>query len=179
MSGRKKDGSEPDASSGITHSQLDRRELLRAVTTLAAALGLPGVALSPAASAATPISVDAFRDLTIALTGYTAREPFLAKDFLEAFAAEAADLARLHEIVRSDPPDAWEVKIASAGLSDLAEALVSACYTGMVGEGANQRVLSYLGAFAWYACGYTKPPTQCDWNFGAWADAPPPGRYQG
>jgi hypothetical protein len=117
--------------------------------------------------------------MTIALTGYTPRDRFLAKDFLDAFASEAADLVKLHDIVRSNPPAAWEPMIASAGLSNLAETLVSAWYTGMVGEGANQRVLSYLGAFVWYACGYTKPPTQCDWDFGAWADPPPPGRYPG
>jgi hypothetical protein len=160
------------------HGGLDRRQLLLAVTTLAAALGLPGAGPSPTAAEA-PIGVDAFRDLTVALTGYTPRERFLAQDFLDAFAPEAADLARLHGLVRNNPPDAWEPLIAAAGLSNLAEALVSAWFTGMVGEGSERRVLSYLGAFVWYACGYTKPPTQCDWDFGAWADAPPPGRYRG
>jgi hypothetical protein len=144
---------------------------------LAAAFGLPGASSSEAAASGT-VGVDAFRDLTIALTGYTPRERFLVKDFLDAFTSEAGELARLHGIVRDNPPDAWDREIAGAGLTELAETLVSAWYTGMVGEGADRRVLSYLGAFVWYACGYTKPPTQCDWDFGAWAEPPPPGRFR-
>ena len=168
-----------DRHKGAEDRGLDRRQLLLAVTTLAATLGLPGAGPPPTSAAGPPIGVDAFRDLTVALTGYTPRERFLAQDFLDAFASEAADLARLHGLVRNNPPDAWEPLIAAAGLTNLAEALVSAWFTGMVGEGSERRVLSYLGAFVWYACGYTKPPTQCDWDFGAWADPPPPGRYRG
>jgi fructose 5-dehydrogenase small subunit len=162
-------------------ASLDRRRLLLAVSLLAAALGLPGSAASRAEGAANAggIGMDSFRDLSVALTGFAPRDASLAESFRDAFAAEAADLARLHEIVRHQPPGAWDAAIAAAGLAPLAEALVTAWYTGMVGEGADRRVVSYLDAFVWYAVGYTKPPSQCDWGFGAWADPPPPGRFPG
>ena len=159
-------------------ASLDRRHLLVAVSTLAAALGLPGGGAAQAGGVADPaIGLDAFRDLSVALTGFAPPDVSLAESFRDAFAAEAADLGRLHDIVRHQPPEAWDAAIAAAGLGPLAEALVTAWYTGMVGEGANRRVVSYLDAFVWYAVGYTKPPSQCDWDFGAWADPPPPGRY--
>jgi hypothetical protein len=160
-------------------ASLDRRQFLVAVSTLAAALGLPGGGAA-AQAGGTPdpaIGLDAFRDLSVALTGFAPPDVSLAESFRDAFAAEAADLGRLHDIVRHQPPEAWDAAIAAAGLGPLAEALVTAWYTGMVGEGANRRVVSYLDAFVWYAVGYTKPPSQCDWDFGAWADPPPPGRY--
>jgi hypothetical protein len=157
-----------------------RRKLLVAVSTLAAALGLPGSAAAQAGDVPDPaIGLDAFRDLSVALTGYAPPDISLAESFRDAFAAEAADLARLHEIVRHEPPEDWDAAIGAARLAPLAEALVAAWYTGMVGEGADRRMVSYLDAFVWYAVGYTKPPSQCDWDFGAWADPPPPGRYPG
>lgn len=158
-------------------ASIDRRELLAAVSALVAALGLPVLPTEAATAPPQAIEINAFRDLTVALTGFAPRDAALPDEFLEAFAAEAASLSQLHSIVRDTPPEEWDAAIDAAGLGTLAEALVQAWYTGTVGEGAEQRVLTYLDAFVWYACGYTKPPSQCDTDFGAWADAPPRGRF--
>jgi hypothetical protein len=149
-------------------NELDRRELLVAVSTLAAALGLPGAALAQPAPALTALE---FASLSSAIAGFPP-DPGLAASFLEAFSDQAAELAKLHDLLRTVPPEQWEAKIAAEGLAPLAEALATAWYTGMVGEGADQRVLTYLDAFAWYAVAYTKPPTRCDISFGAWAEPP-------
>jgi hypothetical protein len=155
-----------------------RCELLLAVTALAALLRLPS------ATAAAGIGVAEFRDLSIALTGYAPRDQFLPGQFLPgqflgAFAAEAEELGRLHAILRSEPAERWEAAIEAAALAELAQALIGAWYTGMVGEGPEQRVISYLDAFVWHACGFTKPPGKCDTDFGAWAEQPPQGQDSG
>ena len=150
-------------------NELDRRELLVAVSTLAAALGLPGAASAQPAPALTALE---FASLSSAIAGFPPADPDLAAGFLEAFSAQAAELAKLHEIVRTVRPDEWTEKIAAEGLAPLAEALTTAWYTGVVGEGADERVLTYLDAFAWYAVAYTKPPTRCDISFGAWSEPP-------
>jgi hypothetical protein len=168
-----------DISAAHLHATtIDRRELLVAVSSLAALLGLPGIADQPALAAAHEIDISGLRDLTAALTGYSPSDAALPELFLEAFASDAVKLAQLHTIVRGTPEDGWDDAIAAAGLAPLAAALVQSWYTGMIGEGPEERVLTYLDAFVWYACGYTKPPTRCDTNFGAWADAPPPGRFR-
>lgn len=154
---------------------IDRRELLLAVSALASLFALPGAAKA----AATPATIDlaGFRDLTAALTGYSPRDASLPALFLDAFAADVEQLAELHAIVRETPDANLADAIKSAGLDTLASTLVQSWYTGTIGQGDEERVLTYLDAFVWYACGYTKPPTRCDTNFGAWADAPPPGRF--
>jgi len=161
------------------HAQpsINRRELLAAVSALVAALALDGRAGALAANGDAPIDIDAFRALTNALTGFSARDESVVQDFLQAFSAEAAELTKLYEIVRETPENQWDAAIAAAGLTPLATGLTTSWYTGMIGKGPDQRVISYLDAFAWYAVGYTKPPSQCDTNFGAWADRPPPGRF--
>ena len=158
--------SRPD---GHGPNELDRRELLIAVSTIAAAFGLPGTA---SAQPAATLSTMEFASLSSAIAGFPPADPDLAASFLEAFSAQAGELAKLYEIVRTVRPDEWEEKIAAEGLAPLAEALTTAWYTGTVGDGADQRVLTYLDAFAWYAVAYTKPPTHCDISFGAWSEPP-------
>jgi hypothetical protein len=148
--------------------ELDRRELLIAVGTLAAALGLPGPSLAQAAALTDPD----FANLANLIAGFPPADPDITRQIHQAFAAEAADLARLYDLVRDTDPAGWDAAIASAGLTPLAEALSTAWYTGTVGAGDDQRVVTYLDAFAWYAVGYTKPPTRCDISFGAWSEPP-------
>jgi hypothetical protein len=151
--------------------ELDRRELLLAVTTLAAAFGLPGAA-APAKASNTPLSNDDFANLSNLVAGFPPADPDLTAQFREAFASETDELVQLYDIVRTQPEAAWPAAIKAARLGPLAEALVTAWYVGGVGKGANQRVITYLDAFAWYAVGYTKPPTRCDVSFGAWEARP-------
>ncbi|MER8441322.1 sorbitol dehydrogenase family protein [Mesorhizobium sp. M1312] len=153
-----------------------RRELLIAVSTLAAFFGLPAAARSQVALSSA-IDPSAFRELTGILTGMSPSDATLPELFLQAFSADAADLGKLHAIVTEQPETEWDSAIASAGLKPLSESLIQAWYTGSVMHGSEERVLTYLDAFVWHACGYTKPPTRCDTNFGAWANAPPPGRF--
>jgi hypothetical protein len=153
-----------------------RRELLIAISTLAAYFGLPGAARSQTAASGA-IDSAAFRELTGMLTGISPSDASLPELFLQAFSADAANLGKLHAIVTQQPESEWDSAITSAGLKPMSEALIQAWYTGSITQGSDERVLTYLDAFVWHACGYTKPPTRCDTNFGAWADAPPPGRF--
>lgn len=123
------------------------------------------------------LSLDGFRDLLSALTGFAPRDVSLVEAFREAFADELAGLKQLSDIVVNSSESEWPVRIKEAKLEPLAESLVTTAYTGIAGEGTEARVITYLNAFVWHACGYTKPPSQCDWNFGAWAYPPPRGRF--
>jgi hypothetical protein len=147
---------------------IDRRELLVAASTLAAALGFPDGALAQGRD----ISAIDFASLSNAVAGFPPADPSLASHFLEAFSDRMADLADLLDIVRTSSEQEWQQRIDAAGLTPLADALATAWYTGMVGEGDDKRVVTYLDAFAWNAVGYTNPPTRCDISFGAWAEPP-------
>jgi hypothetical protein len=129
------------------------------------------------AAASGGIELNAFRELTSLLTGLLPGDASLPELFLQAFSADAADLGKLHAIVTEHPEAEWDGAIAAAGLKQLAESLIEAWYTGSITQTSQERVLTYLDAFVWHACSYAKPPTRCDTNFGAWADAPPPGRF--
>jgi hypothetical protein len=155
---------------------LNRRVLLEAILALAGTLGAP-IGAVPAAGAA-PFDAARLRELIAAMTGISPRDPTLAQAFLDAFADDLARLKTLSDIVLHNPEGRWDEKISEAGLDGLAESLITACYTGMAGTGDDEKVITYLGAFVWYACRYTKPPSQCDWDFGAWADPPPEGRFE-
>ncbi len=170
------DQAEVPRSGGGDRLAVNRRELLAVAGALLGALGLPGTGLAGAPAAAPgfiPIPADAFHDLSVALTGYSPRDPSLVAAFRDAFSAELNQLQQLYDIVSATPAGGWTQAVAGAGLSDLAEQLVLAWYTGIVGEGEEQRVLTYLDALVWYAVGYTKPPSTCDTDFGAWALRPP------
>jgi len=161
----------------VTGTTVARRELLVAVSTLIAFFGLPRAGYSQNVQPVGAIDLGSFRELTSALTGISPSDATLPEVFLQAFASEAAALSKLHAIVTGDAEEQWDQAINAAGLKPLAESLMQAWYTGSFGQGDNERILTYLDAFVWHACGYTKPPTRCDTNFGAWADAPPPGRF--
>ena len=151
---------------------VSRRELLAVAGAIIGTLAVPD-----AASAVGPVlDVDAFQTVSRALTGYSPANRGLAAALREAFADELEKLTRLRDILEATPTGDWTRAIADAGLADLAEALIDAWYTGIVGAGDEQRVVTYLDAFVWYAVGYTKPPSRCDTGFGAWADRPP-GEY--
>lgn len=166
---------EPEAK-GIGRLAMNRRELLAVAGAILSALGTPGraSAQSGGTSLFIPISTDAFHDLTLALTGYAPRDPSMVGAFYEAFSHELAQLQRLHDLLVSESDrDDWPEAMAEAGLAPLAEQLIAAWYTGIVGEGEAARVVTYIDAFVWYAVGYTKPPSTCDTDFGAWAVRPP------
>lgn len=153
---------------------LDRRALLGLVALFASG-SVQNAPQAVAQAAAMPL--DGFRDLLSALTGFAPRDVTLVEAFRETFADDLSGLQQLSDIVVNAPESEWSTRIKEAGLDALEESLVTAAYTGMAGEGAEARVITYLNAFVWHACGYIKPPSQCDWNFGAWAYPPPRGRF--
>ncbi len=160
------DGATGPKQSDADRLAMNRRELLAVAGAIIGAIGLPGSATAAA------ITADQFHDLSVALTGFAPADRSLVSAFQEAFASDLDDLGRLYDVVRAAPRDSWKDAIDKAGLTSLAEALINAWYTGLVGEGANQRVVTYLEAFVWYAVAYTKPPSKCDTDFGAWATRP-------
>jgi hypothetical protein len=168
-------GSTADGPVGGGRLAMNRRELLAVAGAILGALGASNGAIAQSAPLApvTPISTQAFRDLTLALTGYAPRDPSMVGAFQDAFSGELTQLQQLYRILVSEPErDDWPKAIADAGLAPLAEQLIAAWYTGIVGEGEAARVITYIDAFVWYAVGYTKPPSTCDTDFGAWARRP-------
>jgi hypothetical protein len=167
----------PPERTSVTRAGLDRRTLLTAILAIG---GAKAVATAPSAAKPAEKSLDAgtFHDLFVAINGLAPRDPSLSEAFFESFKEELADLKLLCDIVLQSPESEWPTRISAAKLDALAESLILAGYTGTVGEGSNAKVITYLDAFVWYACGYTKPPSQCDWNFGAWAVAPDKGLFE-
>ncbi len=160
---------------GAGRLAMSRRELLVVAGAIITALGAPGGAAAQAGTSPfIPISTSAFHDLTLALTGYAPRDPSMVDAFHDAFSHELTELQQLYDILVAEPDrDDWPKAIEDAGLSALAGQLMAAWYTGIVGEGEAARVITYIDAFVWYAVGYTKPPSTCDTDFGAWATRPP------
>jgi hypothetical protein len=163
------------SASARTERGLDRRALLQAIVTIVAASKPFGFARSAESAG---LDLGDFRNLIVALTGFAPRDPTLSEAFFDAFSGELAELGRLADIVLGRPPEEWDAAISEAKLDGLAQTIITAFYTGIVGEGAEAKVITYLNAFVWYALGYTKPPSQCDWDFGAWAYPPPLGRFE-
>lgn len=153
---------------------LNRRELLAVAGAILAAIGTRSAAFAQSAPApVAPIASQAFRDLTLALTGYAPRDPSMVDAFHDAFSNELTQLEQLYRILVAQPDrNDWPEAIEQAGLAPLAEQLIAAWYTGIAGEGDAARVITYLDAVVWYAVGYTKPPSTCDTDFGAWAVRP-------
>jgi hypothetical protein len=165
---------EPEAK-GVGRLDMNRRELIAVAGAILAAVGTRGsAALAQAVPVSVvPISTSAFHDLTLALTGYAPRDPSMVDAFHDAFSNELTQLEQLYELLVEYPDrDDWPKAIADAGLARLAGQLIAAWYTGIAGEGEAARVITYIDAFVWYAVGYTKPPSTCDTDFGAWAVRP-------
>lgn len=114
---------------------IDRRELLIVASTPAAAIGLPETAFAQGGN----LTAIEFASLSNAVAGFPPADPSLAADFLEAFSDRTAELVDLLKIVQNAPAREWQDRIDAAGLTPLADALATAWYTGMVGEGSQHR----------------------------------------
>lgn len=171
--------------------RLTRRRMLESFAALAL-LGLPGSRALGAASA-TPVASATARLAAAgpAASGVTAARLVAAAEKLDAAAllddslgatylaalssvVGEAKLTRLAALVEATPPAELDAAIARAGLEPAAHAVVGAFYSGLVGEGSREQLVTYLMALVWGAARFTKPPSLCGGVFGYWA-GPPPG----
>lgn len=169
--------------------RLTRRRILESFAALAL-LGLPGSHALGAATA-TRVASAAAGQAAAAASGVTAASLVAAAAKLDAAAllddslgasylaalsgvVGEAKLTRLAALLEATPPAELDAAIARAGLEPAAQAVVAAFYSGLVGEGSREQLVTYLMALVWGAAPFTKPPSLCGGVFGYWAE-PPPG----
>lgn len=175
---------------------LDRRQLLGlgaalvAVAALSAFGGISGVeAGSPAGSnssgsgAATNSALQDFLTLSSVLTGAASLDPVLAASYAAGLVADLpgtlslADLAARAGIGNGATAPSLDA-LGAAGffeqgdVNTLAEAVLSAWYSGTVTTPAGPSTLSYTGALAWTQLGFAHAAGVCGGPFGFWSKAP-------
>ncbi|MCB1487089.1 MAG: hypothetical protein KDJ88_06480 [Bauldia sp.] len=142
---------------GITR----RDAILAAVGTAVAAAGAAGFPAAVFAQA--DITVDQFLALSRKLTGTTSLDATVARTLLGGFLATGHG-AELRGLVGE----------AFTSFTPLADAIVSAWYSGVYDTGKGQAVADFTGALVWDAMSFTKPFAECGGETGYWADPPEP-----
>lgn len=152
---------------------VDRRALLKALSGAAAA-ALAGRAAPAFAQAAAAPAVAQFGKLSAALTGYPEADPATAAKMLRAFATpqRRVALAALAQVVATTPAAGLDAALAARGLDSIANDLVAAWYSGIVGNGKRQSLVLYTDALVWTAMSYSKPMGVCGGPTGYWAEPP-------
>jgi hypothetical protein len=147
---------------------IDRRTLLKSLAGIAAMLA------SGRASAQSALSAAQFGALSATLTANTPSEPADVTQMFAAFASaeRRAALARLAHIVAATPASELDSAIRSNGLEALANDLVAAWYSGVVGTGKNAKLVLYADAYVWSAMTFSKPMGVCGGVTGYWAKPP-------
>lgn len=174
----------PALADDAVRERLSRRELLELLACFAFAGLSSGASAAPTASphpratssgatasALTPTSLIA---AAAELDAAQVLDESLGKAFLEALSARvgAEPLARLVTLVQSTAPAHVDRAIESAGLEHAAREVVAAFYSGLVGYGPGEKLVTYLFALVWGAAPFTKPPSLCGGVFGYWANPP-------
>lgn len=169
-----------------------------------AALGaavLPVLPVPAGAAPATTPPPDFVRASAI-LTGITLDRSYdqLAGDIWAMLTLHGdADYVRAVAIVATSPADQIMAKLAEAGLTDTARAIMAVWYTGMISVAAADignpvvvricgdlrgqidqdhptapvtGVITYDEALTWRACTFTKPSATCGGPFGYWFNPP-------
>jgi hypothetical protein len=138
-----------------------------------AASGPAPLAHASAAAALTPTSLIA---AAAQLDAAQVLDESLGEAFLEALSVRVGvePLARLVTLVQSTAPEQIDREIESAGLESAAREVVAAFYSGLVGHGPGEKLVTYLFALVWGAAPFTKPPSLCGGIFGYWANPPAP-----
>jgi hypothetical protein len=149
---------------------INRRECLRGLAALAASGWVPQ-GFAQAGAALTPAQ---FTALSNVCTGYAFSDARTANAMLRALVANVggAKLSRLAALASSTPPSQLDAALAAAGLTQSAETVVTALYTGVVDGPKGPVVVSYDQALVWQACGWTKPNASCGGMTNYWANAP-------
>lgn len=176
----------PTAVPGIERDQTEVAGQLpvgRRAAIVGALAALARLTLAPGSAAAftgdLPLDRDDFVELSRRLCDLSLKAGSLS-DELQAALLDVEGrvpdrLARLAELVASAPPADVDRLVAQSDLKDLAEAIVAAWYTGMVGPAQRPRVVTHEDALAWRATGYAKAPGTCG-AYGEWTERPTPTR---
>ena len=149
---------------------IDRRTLIKALG--AVLLGArPGGASAQGGSASPP---NAFGAVSTALTGFPPGQPGDTTRMYASFATadRRPALARLARLVADTPPGDLAAALRSSGLEKLADDLVAAWYSGLVGQGRQAKLVLYADAFVWSAMTFSKPMGVCGGVTGYWAKPP-------
>ena len=155
--------------------QMSRRELLQYFAALVAS-GSLGKGWPSLASAASPsLPLDDFLALVTRLCGIDASDPDDGKPYWEHFSSAATlpALVRLAAVVKASSGDKLDEALTAAHLDQVANAIVSAFYSGELSGPEGTKLVTYLDALVWQAVeSFTKPPSICGGSFGYWADPP-------
>lgn len=164
---------------------IDRRALLRALSTLPALGAAPAWAATgaaTAASAATAAGASASAGTTIAqfsalsatLTGYPPGDPGVAAKMLKAFATPARrrSLQALAKLVAATPPAELDAALKLNQLDGIANDLVGAWFSGIVTNPQGQQLVLYTDALVWTAMTFSKPMGVCGGPTNYWAQPP-------
>ena len=147
---------------------IDRRTLLKSLAGVAAML------VAGRASAQSPLSAAQFEALSTALTADTPSEPADVAQMFTAFATtdRRAALTKLARIVAETPASRLDAVLRSSGLEGLANDLVAAWYSGVVGTGNRAKLVLYADAYVWSSMTFSKPMGVCGGVTGYWAKPP-------
>jgi DNA-binding transcriptional ArsR family regulator len=147
---------------------IDRRALLKSLAGIAVLLASGRVSAQSALSAAQ------FGALSATLTGSTPSEPADVAQMFAAFATpeRRAALTKLANIVATTPASELDSALRSNGQDVLANDLVAAWYSGVVGAGKNAKLVLYTDAYVWPAMTFSKPMGVCGGVTGYWAKPP-------
>lgn len=151
-------------------ARLSRRGLVYLLGSGALAqLVRPGVAQASALD----LSDTEFLFLSERLCGLAPDDPSLAGAVQAAVAVlhPVGALRRLADLVAVISGN-LDFAIDASGLAEPASSVVAIWYSGLTGDSAGARVLTYNSALGWAATGFAKPNGTCGEGFGAWADAP-------
>ncbi|AHV94426.1 sugar dehydrogenase complex small subunit [Bordetella holmesii] len=165
----------PPTGSGVRQPSRQRRALLLGMAGLCVAAPLPGVAAMMSA----PAGGTAFLALSSILTDRHHLNPLTASRIEAALAGsgvrQAARLPELLALAASASDSAQLMHAATeAGLGDLAIDIVTAWYTGTVGQGPKAVVVAYEEALMYQPVrdGLTVP-TYCNYGPMWWTGMPP------
>ncbi len=111
-----------------------------------------------------------FVTLSSALVGAANVDPDLARSYEAALRAgpDAVAMARLIWLASNAGGATLLERIAGEGLTEAADLVVAAWYSGIV----NGQVITYTSSLAWNAVPFTKPNGYCGGAFGYWSDPP-------
>lgn len=130
------------------------------------------------------LSVTEFLALSALLTGFNNLNPTIGAVYLNQLQGQAtsgvtvADLYQRAGFRSPAPPQTLDA-MTQTGIfddektRDLADQIIEMWYSGVIQQGEEAQVVTFVDSLAWRAVSYTKPQTICGPYPGFWADRPP------